>query len=214
VPTQPYKLNGVRIPSVTTITGRFKESGGLLYWANQQGLEGKTLNEAREEVTTPGTIAHAWVEDFAHKRPLRRFEVSLEILRQADNAYSAFTEWFSMHQIVLRHVEVSLVSEKHRYGGTSDAIGTNHRDELILLDWKNAAAVYPDNLYQLAGYKIAWEENYPDHPIVGGVHLCRFAKEGGDFSHHYFPSLKEEEQTFLLMRALYDRVKLTEKRVR
>ena len=37
---------GNRLPSVTTIIGRFKESGGLLYWANQQGLEAKTLDQA------------------------------------------------------------------------------------------------------------------------------------------------------------------------
>jgi hypothetical protein len=40
-----------RLPSVTTIIGRFKESGGPLYWANQQGLEGKTLDQARAEVS-------------------------------------------------------------------------------------------------------------------------------------------------------------------
>ena len=32
---------GNRLPSVTTIIGRFKESGGLLYWANQQGLKAR-----------------------------------------------------------------------------------------------------------------------------------------------------------------------------
>ena len=60
---------GTRLPSVTTIIGRFKESGGLLYWANQQGLEGKTLDEARVEVTTPGTLAHRAVEDHINGRP-------------------------------------------------------------------------------------------------------------------------------------------------
>jgi len=59
VPPVIYKDHrGNRLPSVTTIIGRFKESGGLLYWANQQGLEGKTLDQARAEVTTPGTLAH------------------------------------------------------------------------------------------------------------------------------------------------------------
>ena len=60
---------GNRLPSVTTIIGRFKESGGLLYWANQQGLEGKTLDQARAEVTTPGTLAHKAVEDHINGRP-------------------------------------------------------------------------------------------------------------------------------------------------
>jgi hypothetical protein len=54
VPPVIYKDHrGNRLPSVTTIIGRFKDSGGLLYWANQQGLEGKTLDQARAEVTTP-----------------------------------------------------------------------------------------------------------------------------------------------------------------
>jgi hypothetical protein len=69
-------------------------------------------------------------------------------------------------------------------------------------------------LYQLAAYKLLWEENYSNHPISGGFHLCRFAKEQGDFSHHYYPSLDQEAETFLAMRALYDRVKQAEKRVR
>src|ERR1700731_1561533 len=70
VPPVIYKDHrGNRLPSVTTIIGRFKESGGLLYWANQQGLEGKTLDQARVEVTTPGTLAHKAVEDHIHGRP-------------------------------------------------------------------------------------------------------------------------------------------------
>jgi hypothetical protein len=70
VPPVIYKDHrGNRLPSVTTIIGRFKESGGLLYWANQQGLEGKTLDQARAEVTTPGTLAHKAVEDHINGRP-------------------------------------------------------------------------------------------------------------------------------------------------
>jgi hypothetical protein len=70
VPPVIYKDHrGNRLPSVTTIIGRFKESGGLLYWANQQGLEGKTLDQARAEVTTPGTLAQGGRRP--HQRPAR-----------------------------------------------------------------------------------------------------------------------------------------------
>ena len=62
--------------------------------------------------------------------------------------------------------------------------------------------------------RAALNENYPDHPLVGGFHLCRFAKEQGDFSHHYFPSLADEAETFLRMRDLFDRVKKAERRLR
>ena len=57
-----FWLYGKRLPSPSTIVSRFKDSGGLLHWANTQGLEGKTLDEAREEVTTPGSIVHARIE--------------------------------------------------------------------------------------------------------------------------------------------------------
>jgi hypothetical protein len=212
--TQPYKdRSGRRIPSVTTIINRFKDSGGLLYWANQQGLEGKTLDESRHEAVAPGTIGHLMVEAHIQGQEYSPEQYPVELLARARAAFAAYLAWEKMTAIRFRHTEVALTSEKHRFGGTFDAIGLIG-NELVLCDWKCANAVYPDHLYQLAAYKILWEENYPDHPIVGGFHLCRFAKELGDFSHHCLPSLDEEAETFLFMRALYDRVKLTEKRVR
>ncbi len=39
-PKQGYRLaNGDRCPSVTTIIGRFKESGALIQWAYKRGTE-------------------------------------------------------------------------------------------------------------------------------------------------------------------------------
>ena len=32
-PSEGYRIDGKRVPSVTTIIGRFKESGALLRWA-------------------------------------------------------------------------------------------------------------------------------------------------------------------------------------
>jgi hypothetical protein len=204
---------GNRLPSVTTIIGRFKESGGLLYWANQQGLEGKALDEARAAVTTPGTLAHKAVEDHINGRPETAVSGADEVTQKARNAYAAYRHWEAINRITFRHTEVSLASEKYAFGGTMDAVGMIG-NALVLLDWKCANAVYADYLYQLAAYGLLWNENYPDHPLVGGFHLCRFAKEQGDFSHHYFPSLDDEAQTFLLMRELFNRVKRAERRVR
>jgi hypothetical protein len=212
--TQPYRDgSGRRIPSVTTILARFKDSGGLLYWANQQGLEGKTLDEARLEATTPGSIGHLMVEAHINGREFVPNGYPPELIEKARAAFAAYLSWEKMTAITFRHTEVPLISEKHRFGGTLDAIG-QIGGELVLCDWKCANSVYADYLFQLAAYRLLWEENYPDHPIRGGFHLCRFAKEQGDFSHHYFPALDEEAETFLAMRALYDRVKQTEKRVR
>jgi len=214
MPLITYKdSRGKRLPSVTTVIGRFKESGGLLYWANQQGLEGKTLDEARAEVTTPGTLAHRAVEDHINCRPETALSGDGDIIDKARSAYAAYLHWESINRITFRHTEVSLASEKHAFGGTMDAVGLMG-NALVLLDWKCANAVYADYLYQLAAYGMLWNENYPEHPLAGGFHLCRFAKEQGDFSHHYFPSLDDEAETFLLMRELFNRVKRAERRVR
>ncbi|HKJ75037.1 MAG TPA: hypothetical protein VKA19_13060 [Alphaproteobacteria bacterium] len=204
---------GKRLPSVTTILSRFKESGGLLYWANQAGLDGKTLDEARMPAATAGTMAHDLVEAHINKRELPELQGDADTVAKARSAFNTYLKWAEMNNLEIKHTEVSLVSEWHRYGGRLDAIGVSG-NELIMLDWKTSNAVYPDYILQLAGYKILWEENYPDHPIVGGFHLCRFAKEEGDFSHHYFPALDFEAETFLAMRELYDKVKKVEKRVK
>lgn len=204
---------GQRLPSVTTILSRFKDSGGLLYWANQAGLDGKTLDEARAPAATAGTMAHDLVEAHINKRELPELTGNPETIAKARSAFDTYLKWAEMNKLVVRSTEVSLVSEWHRFGGRLDAVGL-HGNQLIMLDWKTSNSVYADYILQLAGYKILWEENYPDHPITGGFHLCRFAKEEGDFSHHYFPSLDFETETFLTMRKLYDMVKQIEKRVK
>lgn len=208
-----YKdAKGTRVPSVTTILSRFKESGGLLYWANQAGLDGKTLDEARAPAATAGTMAHDLVEAHIHGRQLPELSGDPETIAKARSAYCTYLKWADMYKLTIRHTEVSLVSNAHGFGGRLDAIGMNG-DGLVLLDWKTSNAVYADYLLQLAGYKLLWEENYPEHRLTG-FHLCRFAKEEGDFSHHYFPNLDKEAETFLVMRSLYDLVKDVEKRVK
>lgn len=203
---------GKRVPSVTTILSRFKESGGLLYWANQEGLAGRTLDEARAPAATAGTMAHDLVEAQINSRPLPELAGDPAVIAKARAAFAAYLTWAEMYKITIRHTEVSLVSNLHRFGGRLDAIGMNG-EGLVLLDWKTSNAVYADYLLQLAGYKVLWEETYPAHPLIG-FHLCRFAKEEGDFSHHYFPNLDKEAETFLAMRRLYDAVKAVEKRVK
>jgi hypothetical protein len=209
-----YKdADGKRLPSVTTIIGRFKDSGALLYWANSAGLDGKTLDQARIPAATAGTMAHALVEAHLNKRPLPELEGDADVIAKARRAFDAFLSWHATSKVEFVHTEVALASEKHKFGGTLDAIGRLN-GRLILCDFKTSAALYADYLYQLAAYGLLWDESYPDHPLEGGFHLLRFAKDEGDFVHAVFPSLTEEATTFLAMRALYDRVKLTEKRVR
>ena len=71
-PKGGYRLkDGTRVPGTTTIIGRFKDSGGLLWWAFYQGQaaergEINSLYDKRDEAAEAGTIAHDLVDLFLH----------------------------------------------------------------------------------------------------------------------------------------------------
>ena len=213
---------GEQVPSVTTIIGRFKDSGGLIYWAFKEGCQqGQekaanpqlTFDLYRNKAAEAGTLAHDMVEAHIKGLPLPELEGSKKTIEKANGAFDAFLKWEKATKIGIKYTEVPLVSERHKFGGRIDAVGTIG-DELILVDWKTSNSVYADYTLQLAAYRLLWEENYPDHPLSGGAHLIRFAKEAGDFSHHHFPQLDKEAVAFLKMRELYDLMKSIEKRVK
>ena len=201
-----------RVPSVTTILSRFKEAGGLIYWANQQGLDGLTLDEARIPAASAGTLAHDMVEALINEWPEPDLPKDAAIIRQASAAFEMYKTWQNQSRIKVIHTEVSLVSENHRFGGRLDAIGRSPDGTLAMLDWKTGG-IYVDHLLQVAAYTVLWNENYPEQRITGGAHICSFKRETGDFSHHYFGDLADEMSTFILMRDLYDRVKASARRV-
>lgn len=204
-----YRLDGMRVPGVTTIIGRFKDSGGLLYWAFEQGKacergEIEKLYDKRDEAAESGTLAHEMVEARINGDPLpTQDDHSVKVFSDALKAFRAYENWASMTKLKIVEQEMPLVSRKHQFGGCPDAIGEIN-GELCLVDWKTSNGVYPDYLIQLAAYKQLWEENNPERPLKGGFHLCRFAKSHGDFSHHFYPELEAAWIQFKLFREAYD----------
>lgn len=210
---------GKRVPGTTTIIGRFKDSGGLLWWAFEQGKsaergEIESLYDKRDEAAESGTLAHSMVE--AHIKGENPADVCvgpIGVQTQARAAFEAYLVWENQTKLKIVEQEMSLVSEKHQFGGTPDAIGIIN-NELCLIDWKTSSSVYADFLIQISAYKHLFEENNPDRPLTGGFHLCRFAKEHGDFAHHYYPNLDEAWEQFLLFRRAYDIDKELKKRTK
>jgi len=204
-PREGYFLaDGKRVPGVTTIIGRFKESGGLIHWAWTEGKEGRDYRETSKAAADAGTLAHAMVEAKIRDLPgpdLDKYPEDVRVKGAA--AYGAFLTWADQSRLKVIYAEPKLVSERHRFGGTPDAI-IELDGKLSLGDWKSGNAVYADHLIQIAAYKNLWEEVFPDRPIEGGYHLCRFSKEHGDFAHHFFPNLDEAWEMFLLYRRAYD----------
>ena len=61
-PRKGYFVNGTKVPSVTQIVSRFKDSGALMYWAWEQGKEGKDFRDTSQRAADAGTLSHRMVE--------------------------------------------------------------------------------------------------------------------------------------------------------
>lgn len=225
-PTSGYRLqDGTRVPGTTTIIGRFKESGGLLWWACQQGQANPdlpvrdALYGARDLAADIGTRVHNAVEAHVKGRPIPDLaDMTPESAAKVQSGYDAYLQWERMTRLKITHQEVQLVCPEYKFGGTPDAIGEID-GEPCLLDWKTSKSVYPDMLVQLAaygwlcGYGLQQEHEYQPLGIqVKGFHLCKFSKEHGDFSHHYYPDLSEAWEQFKRFRLCFDTDKVLKAR--
>jgi hypothetical protein len=218
-PKKGYKVDGKSVPGVTTIISRFKDSGGLLYWAFEQGKaaergEISSLYDKRDEAAESGTLAHSLVEAHIHNEPEPDLSTyPEEISVPALQGYQNYLQWQGDNKIEIVSQEMELISTDFLFGGCPDAIGLDSRGNLCILDWKTSNGVYPDYLIQIAAYRQLWEENNPDKPLTGGFHLLRFSKEHADFAHHYWQELDDAWEQFKLFRRAYDLDKQLKKRV-
>jgi hypothetical protein len=219
-PKSGYKLkNGQKVPGTTTVVGRFKDSGGLLYWACEQGKaiergEISSLYDKRDEAADAGTLAHQMVEAHINKGAIPAHElIAATVDKQAWQGYQNYLQWEKNNNITIVEQEIELVSEAYQFGGSPDAIGIDSENRVCLLDWKTSNGVYVDYLIQLAAYNQLWNESNPSQPITGGFHLLRFSKEHADFAHHYYSELDDAWEQFKLFLQAYHIDKKLKKRI-
>lgn len=211
-PDEYRTADGERVPSVTTITGRFKNAAGLIKWANNEGLAGRKLYED-SSATDIGSLVHRMVEAKIHGDPQPK--IAEEYRAKAMSGFGAWERWFDANRFEVVATEVPLVSEEWKFGGTIDTVARDHTGRLVMLDWKTSNAIYPEYLVQLAAYGALWNELAPDEQkLTGGFHLVRFSKEHGDMEHRHFPDLDDGWKQFRLLRQAYELDKLLAKRAK
>ena len=165
---------GKKVPGVTTVISRFKDSGGLIYWANQKGLEGITLDQARDEACNAGTYCHDMIDCHLHRRIFDCSGKDPALLELANHAFRGYLAWAEQTKLSVVASEVSLVSEQHGFAGTFDAAVSGLG--LLLLDYKTSNAIYADMLIQVGGgYSLLWKEHHPDKPL-NGICILRVSK--------------------------------------
>jgi hypothetical protein len=188
LPTIPYKKkDGTRVKGTTTIIGQNIGWGkdGLMYWSWNLGMQGIDYKAVRDVAADSGTYAHYLADCHLckidpDKEYLKTFEE--EVARLGNVAYKNFLKWMRAVKFKILKSEIHLVSEKYGYGATPDMLAYIN-NELSLFDWKTSKKIHENYLIQMIAYKEAWEENFPDDPLVGGVHLVRFPKDSESFHH-------------------------------
>jgi len=202
VPPKDYRLeDNTPVDGVTKIIGAQLawNKYQLQYWYWKQGRDGKEFRETLDAAADLGTLVHTWIEAEMRGKPTPT--IPTEHKDKAESAMLGFFEWRDAFKLESTGSEVSLVSEWHCFGGTIDypCLLNGRR---VILDLKTSKNVYPDHRIQLAAYGRLWAENNPTDPPTG-YHLLRVGKEDGGFSHHYWPSLADEWEAFLLLLKLH-----------
>lgn len=180
-----FTADGTRVPGVTTVIGQIGwNKGQLMWWAWNEGKEGRNFRDTSQKAADVGTIAHAMVEAELHGEPFDPSPFDPSLVPLALPSLEAFKKWADQVELKVVATEQQLVSEDYGFGGTPDAIGVVSGD-LHLLDFKTSKAVYADYLLQLAAYKRLWNENRPERLLADGAFLLRIGKDGG-FAYHFY----------------------------
>jgi len=152
-----YKDNGY--VSMTGALGVLNKPA-LLNWFkyNTAKFCDKESNRGKEI----GRILH---EGFQANIELREVKIETIYPEEVINALKAFMLFKKEHpEIKLEKAEIQMVSDTYKVNGTLDCLGRVN-NELVIIDWKNskigkkdAPVVYPEYLWQTAGYSMMYED--------------------------------------------------------
>jgi hypothetical protein len=190
---------GLSIPGTNDITGRYKDAGALIHWAHKQGKQGLPLYD--RSAIDIGSAVHKMAELDLIGAPDREIEAALHTYLSAPNhlamahtSFKAYREWREQCRVRPLAQEVSLVSEKHQYGGTPDLVAIINNG-IGLVDFKTGKAVYNEMKVAVAAHGNLWDEARPTQKL-DSYHLIILPKDGGAFQHHAYEDLTLEWELF------------------
>lgn len=213
--THTFKIDGERVPGVTSITGIIDKSRPLIYWAVGLAREhlfssleviAKTTDAQKisdiitvaceqhkvkkDEAATSGTKVHQWVQGFIEGK-----EVDIPSDPEVKNGITAFLKWVdSGVQLNFSESEKIVYSKKYNYAGILDAVGEVD-GKSCLIDFKTSNAVYPEMILQVAAYANAYEEMTGNK--IKMLYIARFDKATGEFHIHKFKNDKKYIKAFV-----------------
>jgi len=151
-------------PSVTKILDVLRKAG-LEWWFKTNTPE--FIEEESKKGLLIGKQIHQIVQQHIEKE---KIEFETDYPTEVENAVKSFFLFRKEYpQINLNAAEMFVTSEKHKYNGKVDCLGTEKK-ELILIDWKtgkcnvgtkkesDSPVIYPEHCYQATAYVKAYNE--------------------------------------------------------
>ena len=160
VHTRYHLKDGGLVPGVTTVLGILNKPA-LVPWANKLGFAQIDVKKYVDDKAWIGTGGHALVTDKLIGKETDLSDYSPNQVDKMDNCALSFWEWEKHNHIEeVGFVELPLVSEKWKFGGTED-IYARIGDEWNLIDLKTGSGIYREHRYQVAALaKLLQEHNY------------------------------------------------------
>lgn len=148
-----YRIDGERYPSVTTIISQALPNPGIQAWKLRVGEE--EAARVSREATDWGTGIHALVEAINRGK-------AADLSDEEAALVAPYARWRNEHVEMILGAEKMLVSRRHGYAGTTDAIAIMRGDRYpSILDFKSSKTALGQDEWrlQLAAYVIAAEEH-------------------------------------------------------
>jgi len=172
--------NGEVVPSVTQILSAVIAKPGLQRWANQLGLNNKSLDSENKSTLDVGKLLHAYIQADLEGAIVDEVGYTPEQISLAKKSFAQYLRWKDGKQIKAIKTEYIMVSEKYRYGGTIDAL-LEIDGELTLLDWKTSTHISLDYKLQVAAYLYLLQEQ---NIMPSRVGVLRLPKTDGEFEYY------------------------------
>ena len=182
--TRYLTKDGVRCKGVTTIINNLGwNKQVLMAWTRRMALAGEDPEAVMKEAGAIGTLAHYLCESHIKGEEPDMTDYSSEQIEKAENAFLGYLEWEKMTKPKYEAIELKMVSEKYKVGGTADFIARIN-GALVLGDFKTSRGIYPEFYPQLAAYRKMYIELQPKAKI-GSAMILKLDKNSGAFSHHF-----------------------------
>jgi len=217
-----YTIDGKTIDGVTSVL-KVIDKPALMFWAVNQAVDyidnnlkvGQKLDEVEKmrllegakkahrtfstDAAGIGTLFHKWIEDYINnnnpKIPKNRM-----LQKSVDN----FLTWVEENDVTFHSAERKILSLKHQFCGTADFTCTI-KGKRVLGDIKTSSGIWDEYWLQLAAYKGAMQEEFPDYPIAHTL-ILRCGKDGS-FEARALNDFKKNYDAFLAALTLHRRLK-------